>query len=614
MSESTSRVMEIDIDDILPNRFQPRIQFDEEEILELSDSIREHGVIQPIVVRPLGDKYEIVSGERRYKASVLAGKETMPVIIRNLNDKESAEIALIENVQRKSLTPIEEALSYKKILDMGYITQENLASKIGKSQSSVANKIRLLNLSDEVQDALLENKISERHARSLLKLTEKQQQNYMLNKIITERLTVRKTDEEIAKLLTKEESLSESRDSQKIIEKGENTMNNTMFGMPNASQQPESNSFDIFATPQTQEASNMASPVENNTMFGMPPQSATPKVPNMSSPVENNTMFGIPSQPVAPEVPNMSQPVENNTMFGIPSQPVAPEVPNMSSPVENNTIFGIPSQPVAPKVPNMSQPVENNTMFGIPSQPAAPEVPNMASPVENNTMFGMPSQPAAPEVPNMASPVENNTMFGMPSQPAAPEVPNMPQPVENNTMFGMPSQPAAPEVPNMPTPVENNTIFEMPAQPAAPEVPNMSSPVENNTIFEMPAQPATPEVPVTAPIIESSEQVTQQSENLFSFGEAPKEEISTPEVSQTSLNQQKSEFKVPEPIIITDYSKQYDPVMPQTDLPATPKVEFKEVISTIRECSKKIEQYGFTLDVEEYDLENIYQVIFKINK
>ena len=446
MSESTSRVMEIDIDDILPNRFQPRIQFDEEEILELSDSIREHGVIQPIVVRPLGDKYEIVSGERRYKASVLAGKETMPVIIRNLNDKESAEIALIENVQRKSLTPIEEALSYKKILDMGYITQENLASKIGKSQSSVANKIRLLNLSDEVQDALLENKISERHARSLLKLTEKQQQNYMLNKIITERLTVRKTDEEIAKLLTKEESLSESRDSQKIIEKGENTMNNTMFGMPNASQQPASNSFDIFATPQTQEASNM------------------------------------------------------------------------------------------------SQPVENNTMFGIPSQPAAPEVPNMASPVENNTMFGMPSQPAAPEVPNM------------------------------------------------------------------------SSPVENNTIFEMPPQSATPEVPVTAPIIESSEQVTQQSENLFSFGEAPKEEISTPEVSQTSLNQQKSEFKVPKPIIITDYSKQYDPVMPQTDLPSTPKVEFKEVISAIRECSKKIEQYGFTLDVEEYDLENIYQVIFKINK
>ena len=160
MYDNTARVIEVDIDEILPNRFQPRIQFDEEEILELSDSIKEHGVIQPLVVRTIGDKYEIIAGERRYKASVLAGKETVPVIIKNLNDKDSAEIALIENIQRKNLTPIEEALSYKKILDMGYITQENLASKLGKSQSSVANKIRLLNLSDEVQEALLENKIS----------------------------------------------------------------------------------------------------------------------------------------------------------------------------------------------------------------------------------------------------------------------------------------------------------------------------------------------------------------------------------------------------------------------------------------------------------------------
>ena len=205
MYDNASRVIDVDIDEILPNRFQPRIQFDEEEILELSDSIKEHGVIQPIVVRTIGDKYEIIAGERRYKASVLAGKDTVPVIVKNLNDKDSAEIALIENVQRKNLTPIEEALSYKKILDMGYITQENLASKLGKSQSSIANKIRLLNLSDEVQEALLENKISERHARSLLKITNKRQQNEMLNRIINERLTVRKTDEEIEKLKYKNE-------------------------------------------------------------------------------------------------------------------------------------------------------------------------------------------------------------------------------------------------------------------------------------------------------------------------------------------------------------------------------------------------------------------------
>ena len=177
MNENSSRVIDVDINDILPNRFQPRIQFDEDEILDLSDSIKEHGVIQPLVVRTIGDKYEIIAGERRYKASVLAGKDTVPVIVKNLNDKDSAEIALIENIQRKNLTPIEEALSYKKILDMGYVTQDGLAEKLGKSQPSIANKIRLLNLSDEVQEALLDNKISERHARSLLRLPTSKLQN-----------------------------------------------------------------------------------------------------------------------------------------------------------------------------------------------------------------------------------------------------------------------------------------------------------------------------------------------------------------------------------------------------------------------------------------------------
>lgn len=195
------RVVDLDINDVLPNRFQPRVKFNEDAIIELSESIREHGIIQPIIVRTIGDKYEIIAGERRYKASILAGKDTIPAIVTDLNDKDSAEIALIENVQRKNLTPIEEAVSYKKILDMGYLTQEQLALKLGRSQSSIANKMRLLHLSDEVQEALVEEKISERHARSLLKLNSPEQQNEMLGRIINERLTVRKTDEEIDKMM-----------------------------------------------------------------------------------------------------------------------------------------------------------------------------------------------------------------------------------------------------------------------------------------------------------------------------------------------------------------------------------------------------------------------------
>lgn len=198
------KVVELSIDDVLPNRFQPRIKFNEEAINELSKSIQEHGVIQPIVVRPIGDKFEIIAGERRYKASCMANLKTIPAIITDLNDKDSAEVALIENVQRENLTPIEEAISYKKILDMGYITQEALAVKLGKTQSTIANKLRLLNLDDEVQEALLKEKISERHARSLLKLTNKEEQRMMLKRIISERLPVRKTDEEIEKLLNGE--------------------------------------------------------------------------------------------------------------------------------------------------------------------------------------------------------------------------------------------------------------------------------------------------------------------------------------------------------------------------------------------------------------------------
>ena len=205
---SVKRVIDLPIDDILPNRYQPRIKFDDDSIYELSESIKNHGVFQPILVRPIGDKYEIIAGERRYKASVLANKTTIPAIIMSLNDKDTVEVALIENVQRSNLTPIEEAISYKKILDMGYIKQEALAQKLGKTQSTIANKIRLLNLEEDVQEALLENKISERHARSLLKLKDGNDQRSMLKRIINERLTVRKTDEEIDKMLNNESNIN----------------------------------------------------------------------------------------------------------------------------------------------------------------------------------------------------------------------------------------------------------------------------------------------------------------------------------------------------------------------------------------------------------------------
>ena len=198
-----NEIVNVRIDEITPNRFQPRLAFDEKELNDLADSIKLHGIIQPLVLRRIGDKYEIIAGERRYKASVLAGLTQVPAVIMNIDDQKSAEVAVVENLQRKDLTAIEEAQSYKKILDMGYLTQEQLATRMGVAQSTIANKLRLLNLSIPVKEALLHNKISERHARSLLNIQDNNLQISMLNRIINERLTVRQTDEEINKLLGK---------------------------------------------------------------------------------------------------------------------------------------------------------------------------------------------------------------------------------------------------------------------------------------------------------------------------------------------------------------------------------------------------------------------------
>lgn len=195
-----TEVVYLYIDDIIPNRFQPREVFDEQALKELSLSIKEHGVIQPIIVRKIGDKYEIIAGERRYKASIMAGLTKIPAIIRNLDDKEAAKVALLENLQRKDLTSIEEARTYKKILDLDQMTQEELGKTMGKSQAAIANKLRLLSLPDEVQEALLNDQISERHARSLLNLHDSAAQVDMLHKIISTRMTVRELDNEIRKL------------------------------------------------------------------------------------------------------------------------------------------------------------------------------------------------------------------------------------------------------------------------------------------------------------------------------------------------------------------------------------------------------------------------------
>lgn len=195
--EMEKTILQVPVEDIIPNRFQPRLSFDDTSLNDLALSIKQHGIIQPLVLRRKNDKYEIIAGERRFKAAKLAGLASVPAVISNLDDNASAEVAIVENTQRKDLTAIEEAKSFQALLDKGYMTQDELARKMGLSQSAISNKLRLLTLDESVQEAILSEKISERHARTLLKVPSHEKQKELLNKIINERLTVKQLEDEI---------------------------------------------------------------------------------------------------------------------------------------------------------------------------------------------------------------------------------------------------------------------------------------------------------------------------------------------------------------------------------------------------------------------------------
>ncbi|MEH6991353.1 nucleoid occlusion protein [Neobacillus drentensis] len=194
-------IKKIPIDSIVPNRFQPRTVFDDEKIEELSRTIHTHGIIQPIVVRQFEGNYEIIAGERRYRAMKKLGWAEAPAIIKNYSDTETASVALIENLQREELSPIEEAIAYGKLLELHNLTQEALAQRLGKGQSTVANKLRLLKLPQLIQESLLNKEITERHARALIPLKDPEKQVMLLQDIIEKNLNVKQTEDRVARIL-----------------------------------------------------------------------------------------------------------------------------------------------------------------------------------------------------------------------------------------------------------------------------------------------------------------------------------------------------------------------------------------------------------------------------
>lgn len=190
-------VIELPPEQIIPNPFQPRKTFHLESLQELAASIKEFGIIQPLLVRYINNQYELIAGERRLRASKLANLTCIPVIVKELNDKEMAELAMIENLQREDLHFLEEAEGFQQLISHFGLTQENMAQRVGKNQSTVANKLRLLKLSSKVRSLLREKNLTERHARALLKIEDENQQMEVLSVVVENKMNVRETEEYI---------------------------------------------------------------------------------------------------------------------------------------------------------------------------------------------------------------------------------------------------------------------------------------------------------------------------------------------------------------------------------------------------------------------------------
>ena len=599
-------VLILNLDDVLPNRFQPRITFDEKAIMELTESIKEHGVIQPIVVRRVADKYEIIAGERRYKASVLAGKKSIPAILADLNDRDSAEVALIENVQRQDLTPIEEAISYKKILDMGYLNQVDLANKLGKTQSTIANKLRLLNLCDEVQEALMKEKISERHARSLLKLN-KEQQKIMLSKIISERLTVRKTDEEIEKMLKNSSDDGEEKVKENNIEenKGESKMNNNSQDTNNFNVQ-SSPIFPGFATTNIEESqpinfNSQSKPIQPQQSFENTNKVQTDNIFGNFQNISNQEPIQMhDNSDIFSQVQNNQQQNNQQPMYNQPQNNNNSELSNIFGSIESNEKNKNFSQPeVIPSTQNeqifgsenQSKP-EENRFFGLFNNS------NLNETTPNSSNTSLPNNEVQTNNLNFNNfNIENQnnnlvTEHRIDTNNILNQSMNQQQNNENNyNPFTTQS-------------FENNQIDQtMPLESIQSEI---------NSQIERPIQP------VIEPQVESKkiEPVIQPAIEELNFDEEIKPvQPFTLDDNQNFNNQNSqilSQSSSPVAIITPKEIPELQPIMPEQE--QTKYGTINDMINIIRDSIDRVESNGYIVDSDEMDLQNSYQIVITIQK
>ena len=362
------QVVNLSIDDIIPNRFQPREVFRDQALDELALSIKEHGVIQPIIVRQIvNNKYEIIAGERRYKASTIAGKTTIPAIVRNLDDKETSKQALLENIQRQDLTPIEEARTYQTILSLDNITQEELAKTMGKSQSAISNKLRLLTLPEEVQEALLNSEISERHARSLLTVQDIEKQKSLLQEVIKNKIPVRILDEMIKKE-NEGNNMNENVNNPNITTPAVNNTLNPGFLYDGNMNQPVSqenlnNSTSVNLTSMVSESMNMNQPLNTEAVNTSQVGPFTPVNTNVIE--KSNTNPSLVSQNNN-NLPTEEKPViENQITPSVEVQKLTNE--NVTTTEANNLVANIP-MPLETSKQEEAKKIEESTQQVVESE------------------------------------------------------------------------------------------------------------------------------------------------------------------------------------------------------------------------------------------------------
>ena len=216
-SQSSSGEILVKINQVEPNREQPRKEFDEDSLMELADSIKQFGILQPLLVQKRKDYYEIIAGERRWRAAKMAGIKEVPIIIREYTDQEIVEISLIENIQRENLNPIEEAMAYKRLLEESHLKQDEVAERVSKSRTAVTNSMRLLKLSPRVQQMIVDDMISTGHARALLAIDDEEQQYQLANRIFDEKLSVRETEKLVKALKNPKKEIKKQKPEHTVV-------------------------------------------------------------------------------------------------------------------------------------------------------------------------------------------------------------------------------------------------------------------------------------------------------------------------------------------------------------------------------------------------------------